>query len=279
MPLIAKIEKPQAVDNLEEIVDAFDAHHGRPRRPRRGAAAASRCRSCRSAVSPARRQAKPVIVATQMLESMIEKPRPTRAEASDVANAVLDGADAVMLSGETSVGKYAIQTVRTMARIVEQVEDNGLDQIAPLGTKPHTTGGAVTRAAAEIGGLLDAKYLVTFTQRRLLAPDEPAALADTAARLHAHRRDRSQLCADVGGRDVPRAVGRPHRRDGRLRSTRRSPGRGKIAEGDGVVVVTGSPPGVTGHTNMIRVRRIGAAALGPSAQTGSALVFHAGTRG
>ncbi|NED89835.1 pyruvate kinase, partial [Streptomyces sp. SID11233] len=83
------------------------------------------------AVKLAKRNAKPVIVATQMLDSMIENSRPTRAEASDVANAVIDGTDAVMLSGETSVGKYAVETVRTMGRIVEAAEEEILDKGLP----------------------------------------------------------------------------------------------------------------------------------------------------
>ena len=119
IPVIAKIEKPQAIDNLDEIVKSFDAFM---------VARGDLGVECpledvpflqKRVIDRARRNAKPVIVATQMLESMIENSRPTRAEASDVANAVLDGTDAVMLSGETSVGKYVMETVRTMARIVE----------------------------------------------------------------------------------------------------------------------------------------------------------------
>src|SRR5215207_9923736 len=121
LPVVAKLEKPEAVDNLEAIVLAFDGIM-----VARGDLGVELPLEHvplvqKRAVQIARENAKPVIVATQMLDSMITNSRPTRAEASDVANAVLDGADAVMLSGETSVGRYPIETVQTMARIVAAV--------------------------------------------------------------------------------------------------------------------------------------------------------------
>lgn len=127
LPVIAKLEKPEAIENLEAVVLAFDAVM-----VARGDLGVELPLEevplvQKRAIQIARENAKPVIVATQMLESMIENSRPTRAEASDVANAVLDGADAVMLSGETSVGKFPIETVKTMARIVSAVESDSTD--------------------------------------------------------------------------------------------------------------------------------------------------------
>src|SRR5699024_12602305 len=118
IPVIAKLEKPQAVDNLQEIIDAFDAIM-----VARGDLGVELPLEDvpvvqKNAIDLARRWAKPVIVATQVLESMIENARPTRAETSDCANAVLDGADAEMLSGETSVGQYPVLTVQTLVKII-----------------------------------------------------------------------------------------------------------------------------------------------------------------
>ncbi|MGK7224145.1 pyruvate kinase, partial [Kocuria flava] len=170
----------QAVDSLHEIIDAFDGIM-----VARGDLGVELPLEQvpivqKRAVELARRWAKPVIVATQVLESMIDSPRPTRAEASDCANAVLDGADAVMLSGETSVGKYPIETVETMARIIEATESQALERMPGLGTEPRTRGGAVTRAAVTIARQLDVNYICAFTQsgdsaRRLsrLRPPHP----------------------------------------------------------------------------------------------------------
>ena len=128
-PVIAKIEKPQAVHHLPEILEAFDGVM-----VARGDLGVELPLEQvplvqKQAVSLAREVGKPVIVATQMLESMISASRPTRAEASDVANAILDGADALMLSGETSIGRFPVESVSTMGRIIESIEDTALDRI------------------------------------------------------------------------------------------------------------------------------------------------------
>ena len=258
VPVIAKIEKPQAVENLDEIVDAFDAIM-----VARGDLGVELPLEevplvQKQIVTAARRWAKPVIVATQMLESMISSPRPTRAEASDVANAILDGADAVMLSGETSVGDYPVLTVQTMARIVENTERHGLGQISDLDWDPHTTSGVITLSAEQVAHRLGAKFMVAFTHsgdsaRRLsrLRSEIPilafTPIEQTQAELTLTWGVETFLVPMVGHTDdMIRQV------DLALTQS------GLITEGELVIIVAGSPPGVTGHTNMIRVRRIGA---------------------
>ena len=257
VPVIAKIEKPQAVDHLEAIVDAFDAIM-----VARGDLGVELPLEAvpivqKRTVELARRMAKPVIVATQMLESMISSPVPTRAETSDVANAILDGADAVMLSGETSVGEYPVVTVQTMARIVESTEEHGLERIAELGTKPRTQGGAITLAAAEVADFVKAKYVCVFTES-----------GDSARRM-SRLRFRAPMKAFTPDPAIRRrmsliwgiesfVVDRVTHTDAMYRQVDEVLlGRGLAEIGDKVVVISGSPPGISGSTNDLRVHIIG----------------------
>ncbi|GGB33432.1 pyruvate kinase [Flexivirga endophytica] len=257
VPVIAKVEKPQAVDNLAAIIDAFD-----------GVMVARGDLGVelpleevplvqKRAIEICRRNAKPVIVATQVLESMIENSRPTRAEASDCANAVLDGADAIMLSGETSVGAWPIESVQTMARIIDSTEEHGLDRVPPLGTRPHTKGGAVTAAAAEVGDLLGVRYLVTFTES-----------GDSAKRMSRIRSARPMLAftpaastrsqlAMVWGVETYLVPQVKHTDQMAMQVDETLLGEGRAEEGDLVVIVAGSPPGIPGSTNALRVHRMG----------------------
>jgi pyruvate kinase len=182
---------------------------------------------------------------------------PTRAEASDVANAVLDGADAVMLSGETSVGKYPVVTVQTMARIVASTEDHGLERIPPLGTKPRTQGGAITLAAAEVADFVDAKYVCVFTES-----------GDSARRM-SRLRFRIPMKAFTPDEAIRRRmnltwgiesflVDRVSHTDAMFRQVDEILLEQGLAEvGDKVVVISGSPPGIPGSTNDLRVHVIG----------------------
>jgi pyruvate kinase len=260
LPVIAKVEKPQAVDNIDDIVAAFDGIM-----VARGDLGVEMPLETvpivqKRAVKLAKRNAKPVIVATQMLDSMIDNSRPTRAEASDVANAVIDGTDAVMLSGETSVGKYPTETVRTMSRIVEAAEEDILAKGLPPLTdrnKPRTQGGAVARAAAEMGDFLGAKFLVAFTQS-----------GDTVRRLSRYRSPipllaftpdpatRSQLNVSWGvetflGPTVDSTDEMVAQVDEQLLKI------GRCQKGDVVIITAGSPPGVPGSSNLVRVHHIG----------------------
>ena len=262
IPVIAKIEKPQAVDHLEEIIDAFDGIM-----VARGDLGVELPLEAvpivqKRAVELCRRMAKPVIVATQMLESMITNPVPTRAETSDVANAVLDGADAVMLSGETSVGAYPVTVVETMARIVESTEEHGLDRIAPMTAKPRTQGGAITLAAMEVADFVEAKYLCIFTEsgdtaRRMsrLRPKIPMMAFTPEPAI----RRRMALTWGVQSTLVEHV---PHTDRMFIQVDDFFLSNGLAQEGDRVVVISGSPPGIVGSTNDIRIHKIGDAVHG-----------------
>ncbi|MFC5938337.1 pyruvate kinase [Corynebacterium choanae] len=255
VPVIAKLEKPEAIDALESIILSFDAImvargdlgvevplEQVPLMQKR-------------AIQIARENAKPVIVATQMLDSMIENSRPTRAEASDVANAVLDGADAVMLSGETSVGQWPHLTVKTMARIVQTAESSG--EIPPLNHMPRTRRGVISYSARDIAVNLNARALVAFTSS-----------GDTAkrlARLHCHLpllvftpepAVRSQLALTWGAETFlcPTVEDTDDMMEQVNKALLTMP---EYEEGDLMVVVAGTPPGVPGNTNMIRVHQLG----------------------
>jgi pyruvate kinase len=257
LPLIAKIEKPQAVESLAEVVDAFDGIM-----VARGDLGVELPLEQvpvvqKRAIALARDAARPVIVATQMLESMIAAPRPTRAEASDVANAVLDGADALMLSAETSVGAYPAQTVSTMARIIMAAENGAGMSVPPLASEPSTTGGAIANAAAEVGAVVGARALVAFTMtgetaRRLARYRSPIPLLAFTT----EPATRSQLALTWGVETflVPPVA----HTDDMVRQVEAALLEiGRCEKGDKVVIVAGSPPGTPGQTNALRVHRIG----------------------
>ncbi|SEP34464.1 pyruvate kinase [Amycolatopsis saalfeldensis] len=256
LPVVAKIEKPEAVYNLEAIVLAFDAVM-----VARGDLGVELPLEQvplvqKRAIQICRENAKPVIVATQMLESMINNSRPTRAEASDVANAVLDGTDAVMLSGETSVGRYPIETVQTMGRIVEAVETDS-PVVPPLTHVPRTKRGVISYAARDIGERLNAKALVAFTQ----SGDTVRRLARLHTRLPLlaftpEECVRSQLSMTWGTNT--QIVPRVDSTDQMIQQVdHKMLEMGKYQRGDLVVIVAGSPPGTVGSTNLIHVHRLG----------------------
>ena len=262
IPVIAKIEKPQAVDNLEEIVNAFDGimvargDLGVEMPIEDVPMVQKRC------IELARDAAKPVIVATQMLDSMITNSRPTRAEATDCANAVLDGADALMLSGETSVGDFAIESVETMARIIERTEEQGLDRIRPLIHAPRTKGGAVTKAAAEVGDVLGAKYLVTFTQtgdsaRRISRLRSHIPILAITPELGTYNR----LALSWGIESIVSPMV-THTDEMVMQTDKLIIDSKRAVVGEQVMIVAGSPPGIPGSTNAMRVHRVGDAVNG-----------------
>ncbi len=256
LPVIAKLEKPQAIANLDEIIDAFDGFM-----VARGDLGVEMPLEevplvQKRIIHKARKFAKPVIVATQMLDSMITSPRPTRAEASDVANAILDGTDAVMLSGETSVGSYPVETVKTMARIVESTERKGIKRISKINWDPHTTGGIIAMCAAQAAEQSNAKYMVAFTQS-----------GDTARRLSRLRntiplialtpdKQTSHWLTLCWGAQVYTTPSFKATEEMVTFVNKRIQEELDVKEGDYIVIVHGSPMGMVGKTNTMRVHKM-----------------------
>ena len=256
VPVIAKLEKPEAIENLEAIVLAFDAVM-----VARGDLGVELPMEQvplvqKRAIQVARENAKPVIVATQMLDSMMDNARPTRAEASDVANAVLDGADAVMLSGETSVGAFPVVAVEAMGKIIDAVECDTVD-VPPLTHRPRTRRGVITDAAREIGERLDAAAIAAFTQsgdtvRRIsrLHTRLPilafTPLPEVCNQLTLTWGTEAFLVDKVASTDEMM-----HQVDKAVLEI------GRYERGEVVVIVAGSPPHQVGSTNLVHVHRIG----------------------
>ena len=258
--IIAKLEKPQALDDLDNILEAADGvmvargDLGVELSPWQVPIEQKRI------IQQASKARKPVITATQMLESMIYNPSPTRAEASDVANAVFDGSDALMLSGETAVGKYPIESVKMMKRIIETAE---------AGSARHDRGGhpfqgsmtsisdAVTRSAANLAEHLNAKYIVVYTESgytaRLVSKHRPRC---TILGLSRHRRvcQRMKLLWGVRAKTIKQVDNIDHL----VRVVESMLVRLKwVQQGDLICVIAGTPFQVAGKTDLIKLHTIG----------------------
>ena len=258
IPVIAKIEKPQAVENLAEIVQAFDGIM-----VARGDLGVELPLEQvpmvqKRAIELARAATKPVIVATQMLDSMIGSTRPTRAEASDVANAVLDGTDALMLSGETSIGIDPVHVVQTMSRIISHIEAEALEALPELPDDAHgETAKAMCLAAVDVAKHVEAVSLVAFTE------------TGGSARLVARHRSRTGLLAFTPSEQVRNQLslvwgvetflvpGVSHTDDMVAQLDKVLLDLGRFKMHDPIVVIAGVPPGVPGSTNGMRVHRLG----------------------
>ncbi|WP_291426335.1 pyruvate kinase [Deinococcus sp.] len=256
--LMAKIEKPQAVDRFEDILKEVDGimvargDLGVEMRPEQVPTIQKKI------ISMCRQAGKPVITATQMLESMISLPRPTRAEASDVANAIYDGTDAVMLSAESASGLYPVESVEMMDRIAREVEASEsyrrMQQQIEVDTEQAQD--SIAFAACSIGEKLDAPAIVTFTSTG------GAATRITKYRPHMailaltpNEVTRNQLALSWGV--VPMLSEDPHDTDDMVRIANDDLIRSGLADlGDRYVITAGVPFGVRGTTNMLRVERL-----------------------
>ncbi len=258
-PVISKIEKPEAVRNIDEIIAASDAIM-----VARGDLGIETSPEAvpmvqKMIISKCHAAAKPVITATQMLDSMIRNPRPTRAEASDVANAVLDGSDAIMLSGETASGSYPVQSVRTMAKIAEEAERvrDGL-QVRIIYEQPEvfTASGAICHSAMQTATDIKAKAIIAPTisgnTAKLIAAFRPTVpvIAVTPSPMV-----QRQLCLHWG--IYPLLTRRLNTTDEVVTdAVRVAQGAGYITESDTIVLTAGIVGGVRSATNLMMVRTI-----------------------
>jgi pyruvate kinase len=258
--LMAKIEHHQAIDDLEAIIAASDGimvargDLGIEIPLDRVPLLQKRIIECCNAAG------KPVVTATQMLESMIESPRPTRAEVSDIANAVLDGTDAVMLSGETAVGRHPIEAARVMARVAARAE-TAFDFEARLLESTqwpcHTTTDGISQATVNLAHDLPARAIITATTSGHTAlmvamhrPEPPiiAVTPDVATQT------RLTLAWGVVPLLAPRGRNTDELIVSAIAAAREA---GLVADGDLVVVTAGVPAGVPGQTNLIKVEEVG----------------------
>ncbi|WP_341911455.1 pyruvate kinase [Ferrovibrio terrae] len=257
--LLAKIEKPSAVDTLDEIVALSDAIM-----VARGDLGVEMPLQAvpglqKKIVRAARRAGKPVVVATQMLESMIKAPVPTRAEVSDVATAVYDGADAIMLSAESASGDYPIEAVRTMNSIAEQVERDPLYRgimDAEHNNPENTPSDAITAAARQVAETINAAAIVTYTMSGSTAlraarerPRSPilclTPLIETARRL--------SIAWGVNAVVAPDAI---NFSDMIAKAAAIARTIELARPGDSLVVTAGVPFGTPGNTNVLRIARV-----------------------
>ena len=255
--LMAKIEKPQAVERFAEILQEVDGimvargDLGVEMRPEQVPNIQKQLiRLCREA-------GKPVITATQMLESMIYAPRPTRAEASDVANAIYDGTDAVMLSAESAVGQYPVEAVAMMDSIAREVEQSeGYQALQQLSSPIVESQDAIAMSACRVAVELEAAAIVAFTSSggssgRIAKYRPPLSIL--ALTPYEHVRNQQTLLWGV----VPVLSEDPEDSDAMVRIAIEVMEKGKVAEkGDNFVITAGVPFGVRGTTNMLRVEKV-----------------------
>ena len=259
-PVIAKLEKPEAIENLEAILRVSEGvmvargDLGVEMNPERVPVVQ------KNIIARAREFRRPVITATQMLESMTQNPRPTRAEASDVANAIFDGSDAVMLSAETATGKYPVETVEMMSRIIEEAEASIHEYPRPVPQEqlkvPETVAELVCHASSELHMKLIAVFTHSGFTARLISRYRPL-VPIVAFSPDAQTRRRMALVWGVTSRQIPdinKIDGLAAIAEKRLVEER------LVRKGDVIGIVAGTPMGIRGTTNFMKFHVIGSPA-------------------